>query len=162
MKGKFGNMSNIPIGRPPVHRHLAWTRRKPGDHAACPRFEASRTHPELLSVTLGPRHLVLRPKPGKPATGWFCGSTIKRRVHGPASTLSLARLGPNLAPAPCWICGQTNKPSRLCGATEEPDGFVVNHRKPRIHGIASPRQASSPPSLSPPAPGRSTQSCLVP
>ena len=89
MKGKFGNMSNIPIGRPPVHRHLASTRRKPSDHAACPRFEASRTHPELLSVTLGPRHLVLRPKPGKPATGWFCGSTIKPRMQGPASTPSL-------------------------------------------------------------------------
>ena len=51
MKGKFGNIMNIPIGRPPVHRHLASLRRKPGDHAACPRFEA----PERARITIPSR-----------------------------------------------------------------------------------------------------------
>jgi hypothetical protein len=60
-----------------------------------------------------------------------------------------------------FVAKPINRRAHLCGATEEPDSFLVNHQKPRMQGTASPRQASSPPSLSPLAPGWSTRSCPI-
>jgi hypothetical protein len=61
-----------------------------------------------------------------------------------------------------FVAKPTNHRARLCRAIEEPNGFVVNCRKPCMQGTTSPRQASGPPSLSSPsAPWRSTQSYPV-
>jgi hypothetical protein len=52
---------------------------------------------------------------------------------------SYSWLGCHVVPA--FVAKPTNCRARLCRATEEPDSFLVNSRKPRMKVSASPRQA---------------------
>jgi hypothetical protein len=75
-----------------MHCHLASLQCKSGDHAACPRFEASRTCLDLVRH-VGPLALVLRPNQ----------ETVNLMVlwpnHRPRMRTSVVSCYP--APAPC-------------------------------------------------------------
>jgi hypothetical protein len=54
--------------------------------------------------------------------------------------LDLATMSSHLSVG--FVAKPTNRHARLCGATEKPDSFLVNHRKPYMQGTTSRRQAS--------------------
>jgi hypothetical protein len=70
--------------------HPASSRRKPCDPAACPPLRSFPTRPDPVSVVLGLRNLVLRPKPRNrpPMVLWSNHQTPRARPGLPPSLLT--------------------------------------------------------------------------
>jgi hypothetical protein len=148
------------IGQSRIHRAFASSQRKHLDHAACRplRSFSARTNPVSARRASG---LGFVAQPSNPDS--FVVNRRNTRGLSAASTPIPLMTWPPRRPGSVLVLWP-NQQTVMLGFVEQPRNPTVlcwNHRKPRMQASASPRQASGPPSLSPPAPGRSTQSCPV-